>query len=409
MKQAISLIFSLLLLAACAVPAFAAEGSYANFQEVAEYIDGLFDDVTDDDWYRDNVAAAYALGLMRGDGDGSFNAAGSVRVSEAVVMAARVHSIYLTGKAEFEQGEPWYRVYADYALEHSLLGAEPEDYDAAVTRREFAAILARALPASALPAINDVADDRIPDVKMTSENAEEIYRLYRAGVLTGNNSRGAFTPSAQIRRSDAAAIVTRMAYRSLRQKYTLESATWPDLYEQPAADGSFFSDAAMLGNSLVDGMKLYSGLNMDFYGQTSATVYNNTLDSLLQKRYGKVYIEFGINEIGGTTEAVTAKYGEIIDSIRAVMPDAEIYVMAVTPVTKARSDAGSFTMTRINALNAALYDMCGKKECWYLDCCTLLEDDAGYLVEDYAGWDGSPHLGAAGYAAWTEIIRTYYA
>ena len=83
--------------------------------------------------------------------------------------------------------------------------------------------------------------------------------------------------------------------------------------------------------------------------------------------------------------------------------------MAITPVTKAVNDKGTFTMQRIRSWNGALYDLAAETGCRYLDCCTALCDETGYLPESYAGWDGSPHLEAAGYRAWAEAIRTHYA
>ena len=46
-------------------------------------------------------------------------------------------------------------------------------------------------------------------------------RLYRAGVLTGSDDAGSFRPNTTIRRSEAAAIVTRMADPDLREQFTL--------------------------------------------------------------------------------------------------------------------------------------------------------------------------------------------
>lgn len=413
MKRLGFLILAVILAFSTASPALAAEteAGFSNFRTVAEYREGLFADVAEDAWYREYVAAAYELGLMKGDGAGSFNVAGNVRLSEAVVLAARLHSLYTTGSAVFQQGEPWYQVYVDYAREHGILPEGEYDFTAEATRGSFAAILARALPAAALPEINTVADDQLPDVKTGDSYAGEIYSLYRAGILTGGNRRGAFSPNAPIQRSEVATIVTRMAYRSLRQKFVLEIPTWPELSEQSRAEEGFFANSAMLGNSLAQGMQLYSGLGeMTFFCYQSITVSSAGpyVEELCAHQYDKVYIEYGINEIYMDPDAFAAAYGKIVDRIRAAMPEAEIYVMAITPVTKERSDEGSFTMTRINRMNEALYAMCREHECWYLDCCTLLEDDTGYLRGEYAGWDGSPHLSTAGYQAWADIIRTYY-
>lgn len=411
MKKKISALIAAVLLLTCALPAAAAEGGYFNFTEIADYAPGTFSDVTEDAWYRDSVAAVYELGLMQG-ADSLFRPDDSVTLGEAVALACRIHSLYHTGAAEFAVTSPWYTAYVDYAVDSGIIGDASGAWAEPATRAQFAGILAHALPEEALPAVNDIADDQLPDVKMSHARAAEIYSLYRAGVLTGNNSYGSFTPESTIRRSSAAAIVARMAYRSLRRKYTLEILSYPDLAERDAAPDGYFDNSAMLGNSLAQGMQLYSGLEgMSFFCYQSITV--NTADTyvtqLCQRQYDRVYIEYGVNEIYMDISAFTEAYGRIIDRIRAAMPEAEIYVMALTPVTAARSAGGSFTMTRIRAINSALHDMAAEKECWYLDCCESLCDDTGYLVGAYAGWDGSPHLDVSGYRAWADVIRTHYA
>ena len=93
------------------------------------------------------------------------------------------------------------------------------NYNAPIKRCDFADIMAAALPAAALSAINDI--EQIPDVAKSEVYAGRVYTLYRAGVLTGNNARGTFGPETSISRATAAAIVTRMADSALRQSVTL--------------------------------------------------------------------------------------------------------------------------------------------------------------------------------------------
>ena len=415
MRRCLITCLAAFLLAACALPGFAAEPGMINFQErVNAYGDGQYSDVTEEAWYTVYVRSVYELGLMIGDTSGRFRPLDGINLAETAALAARLHKIYSGGGAEFQQGSPWYQVYVDYCLENGILTEAPADCGAMATRRQFAAMLAHALPVSALQEKNpQILDGDIPDVPADSENAEEIYLLYRAGVLTGNDAYGSFTPNSNIRRSEVAAVVARMASRSLRREIELEpKPPYPDLPETSRKDDEFFYDAAMLGNSLVDGMMLYSGLGgrvMAYYGKTGATVNNHRLNEMLQYSYNKIYIEFGINEIGLPLDTLTAKYSAIVKAIQEKLPEADIYVMAVTPVTKAKSYQGSFTMTRIREVNAALYQMCEELQCWYLDCCELLCDEEGYLPLKYAGWDGSPHLAVEGYVAWAEVIRTHTA
>ena len=202
---------------------FAASASTVsdNFTKSGTFTDGMFTDVKTSDWFYGNVKSAYQYGLMVGSSATTFNPAGNVKISEAITIAARMNSVYRTGKDEFVQGNPWYQTYVDYAKENNIITHDYADYNKAATRAEFAEIFAAALPADALNAINTVDDDAIPDVRSAEKYAASVYLLYRAGILVGSDSLGTFNPTSSIKRSEVATIASRMVDRSLRQSITL--------------------------------------------------------------------------------------------------------------------------------------------------------------------------------------------
>ncbi len=210
-------------------------GSFDNFKKINSYPAGKFADVAVTDWFAESVKESYELDLVKGTSDTSFNPSGNITVAEAVTLAARLHSIYCTGKADFIQGTPWYQVYMDYAVANHIISAyrfQQSDYNKPINRREFARIFASAFPKdeNTLKKINDITDGSIPDVNSTqgfidsesSLSQEFIYTLYRAGVLTGNDEHGTFAPYSNIKRSEVAAIVTRMAEPELRKHFALK-------------------------------------------------------------------------------------------------------------------------------------------------------------------------------------------
>ena len=146
-------------------------------------------------------------------------------MAEAITMAARIHSIYTTGKESFPaaSGSAWYQPYVDYAYDNGILAAGDyfTDANAAIERASFAYIFSRALPAEALPAVNRVADGAIPDVDTDEDFVDNIYQLYRAGILAGSDSQGTFHPYTAISRAECAAIVSRMAESDNRVSFTL--------------------------------------------------------------------------------------------------------------------------------------------------------------------------------------------
>ena len=220
-RKLFSLLLAVVMLCLCCAPAMAA--GLENFKVVADYRAGQFSDVGDDAWYASVVATACRIGLMNGISKTQFGAEGNLTIAQTVTLAVRLHSTYHTGECTVTNGTPWYQPYMDYAAEHGLITQNYVDVDRPATRAEFAVILGRAFPDGALTAINDIDDGAIPDVPMTRSYAASVYRLYRAGILTGSDKKGSFLPDNSIRRSEVAAIVARMADVTQRKELTLQN------------------------------------------------------------------------------------------------------------------------------------------------------------------------------------------
>lgn len=205
------------------LPMTALAAGSGNFSKSDSFSDGMFTDVKTTDWFYDTVKSSYQYGLMVGNSATTFNPSGNVKISEAITIAARMNSVYTTGKDEFVQGNPWYQTYVDYAKANKIITKDYADYNKAATRAEFAEIFASALPSEELNAINIVDDDAIPDVKSAEEYAPAVYLLYRAGILVGSDSSGSFNPDSNIKRSEVATIASRMVDKTLRQSIMLGS------------------------------------------------------------------------------------------------------------------------------------------------------------------------------------------
>jgi lysophospholipase L1-like esterase len=377
------------------------------------YKDGMFSDVSADSPYRDYIAAAYELGLMDGKDDGTFGAGDNITVGQAVAFADKLHSIYSGDKATFESTDPWYKAYADYAVANGIIDSEITDFTSNITRAGFADLLAHSMPASSLPAINTVEDNAIPDVTIDDEYADSIYLLYRAGIFTGNEDDGSFSPTGNVTRAEVAVALARMEASSMRGKVTLTAPEKfsPDLQEQAAVNDDYFKDAAIVGNSLTEGLKMYAKLStITYYSGTSmsvTTAMQKEIPSLVSKKYAKIYIALGINELGSDASAFKESYGKMIDTIKAAEPDADIYIVSIFPVSKEKSGEGQFTIDRVKNFNAKLYELAGEKECYYLDVYSALVGSDGYLPADNT-WDGV-HLTPSTYSVWENYMRTHYA
>ncbi len=231
MKKVLSLALALMMLLSIMPMSFAAEDETVaegettenvvgleNFTKKNSYKPGQFTDFLSSDWFSANVITAYELGLVKGTTETNFNPKGNITVAETIVLACRLHNIYNGGTGEFTQGSPWYQIYVDYALKNKIIPGAYGDYNAKISRENFAFILSNALPADALKEINNIPNGKIPDLYAS----ESVYKLYRAGVLTGSDKYGTFNPKSNIQRSEVATIVTRMADRTQRKMFILE-------------------------------------------------------------------------------------------------------------------------------------------------------------------------------------------
>lgn len=225
MKKYIAILLSTLLTLQLCLPALAASGG----KKVNTYAEGQFTDVTAATWCAANVKIAYEYGIMGGRRADYFDTEGNVTLAQAIVMACRVHDA-LCGKEPAlptKSGDPWYEPYLRYAEAHDFLGFSnlvPSDYDLPISRLMFAFALYNAIPEANLAVIGSVEDNAIPDLDSSNPYSVPVYALYRAGILTGNDAKGTFTPERPISRGAAAAVIGRIMDPSLRKRVELKEA-----------------------------------------------------------------------------------------------------------------------------------------------------------------------------------------
>ena len=200
---------------------------------------------------------------------------------------------------------------------------------------------------------------------------------------------------------------------------TIETSTTEDITTQPKSDISM-DDALFIGDSRTVGLMEYAGIDgADYFCTVGMSVYNIhkkpvsvpnvgnvTLTELLNgKKYGKIYIMLGINEVGYKFSSTVEKYSELIEFVKDKQPDAVIFIQANLHVSKSRSDSDKVVNnTAINGLNAELAKLADGKSLFYLDANILFDDEAGGLSADKSG--DSTHLYAKYYREWGEwIIR----
>lgn len=182
------------------------------FLTVSEKYNCPFTDVPTGEWYYANVSGAHKMGLIDGKTDTTFCPNDNITYAEIIKLAACMHQLYTTGTVTLTNGSSvWYSTYMKYCLDNEILAEDlSSKANVKITRSEYVAIFARALPAEAFDRINTIPANAIPDVKISDDNSAEIYKFYRAGIIDGSDDYGTFNPNSNIKRSEVATILIRM-------------------------------------------------------------------------------------------------------------------------------------------------------------------------------------------------------
>ena len=111
----------------------------------------------------------------------------------------------------------------------------------------------------------------------------------------------------------------------------------------------------------------------------------------------------GINELGFNLDQTVNKYSELVGQLKALQPDAVIYLEANLHVTADRSASDStFNNANIDQFNAQIASLVDHETVFYLDANELFDDETGNLNPDYTNDDTHP-LGKY-YATWCDWL-----
>lgn len=199
--------------------------------------------------------------------------------------------------------------------------------------------------------------------------------------------------------------------------------TAPPATEPKETLKEFFDNAAFIGDSVTLKLRNY---NTEFGALGDATflcqgsysvahAVNNTMylsyqgedmtpqDALKACGVNKVFILLGMNDIGlyGVDETIT-NWGKLIENIRNVNPELDIYIQSGTPIYY-QGETGGLTNAKMDEYNQKLQAFAQANDCVYVDIATPMKDSNNGLAKAYCS-DDFVHMTNPGCALWFEII-----
>lgn len=194
--------------------------------------------------------------------------------------------------------------------------------------------------------------------------------------------------------------------------------------ETETVEESYFDDAAFVGDSRIDGFRLYSGIkNGEFIVHTGLSIFQvekknitykgkkmKVIDALGKGEYKKVYVSLGVNELGmNNDEGYRDCYARFIDEIRAQQPEATIYIQLLIPVNekkcREKGIASYIENEHLQVYNDILREIAQEKHVFLVDPAEDLTDENGEPPYDSVA-DGV-HFQRAPYKQWLDYLKRH--
>lgn len=185
----------------------------------------------------------------------------------------------------------------------------------------------------------------------------------------------------------------------------------------------YFDDAVFIGDSRTRSLQLYANWeHTTFLADTGLTIYSvldkkltpstmttktTVTDYLTEHQFKKIYLMLGINEIGtGTAESFCRSYGEVLETLRELQPDAIIYLQAILHISERKDNEHTYiNNAAIIERNEALQSLVDNEHIFWLDSNPVICDENGYLIDSYT-FDGV-HLQAKYVYLWTDYLKQH--
>ena len=229
----------------------------------------------------------------------------------------------------------------------------------------------------------------------TAENGSSSSSTASAGKTA--SSKTAKASSSDVSKEDTKTV----ASKTDKKKDTEEKTDIKKLVTATKeAQEEYYKDTVFIGDSRTQGLQINAGLTSpDFFAGRGLNVKNartekvvknaagkavTVIDALKDKQYKKVYICFGINELGWPyTNIFADEYQKTIDAIKKIQPNAEVVVQGILPVTEKKSKSDKiFNMKNVKKFNKVIKKMAEDNGETYADNSPAVANDKGYLPSD---------------------------
>ena len=169
-------------------------------------------------------------------------------------------------------------------------------------------------------------------------------------------------------------------------------------------DKEFFADDLFIGDSISTGLHLYSYLDianvaaavgLTPYGAQTKILEDKGMTAVeyaKQMQPKRVFIMIGSNALSGGSQNLGESYRELVSAIIGSCPDSEICCISITPTAR-KTDYTNVDNAQVREVNKIIKSMCSELGLEYCDFYSMICDEDGYFLDEYAEVDGMHFMG----------------
>lgn len=169
-------------------------------------------------------------------------------------------------------------------------------------------------------------------------------------------------------------------------------------------DKEFFANDLFIGDSISTGLHLYNYLDianvaaavgLSPYGAQTKILEDKgmtAVDYAEQMQPKRIFIMIGLNAIAGGSNNLGESYRELVNAIIGSCPDSEICCISLTPTARV-TEYTNVKNEQVREVNKIIKSMCSELGLEYFDFYSMISDEDGYFLDEYAEVDGMHFVG----------------
>lgn len=180
-------------------------------------------------------------------------------------------------------------------------------------------------------------------------------------------------------------------------------------------DSSYYDTCAFVGDSHTNGLGAYGFVDQKRIFAKDGLSIKNIGESVSPSGIAaigpeNVYLMMGTNGVAWLkSEDMISSYESFVNEIKAYLPDSNIYILSIPPVSYDRStttDAKkNISIDKINTYNAALQEMAADNRWYFVDTFSAVCNESGYL--DSSMTNDGVHMKKELYRTFTDYILSH--